>query len=277
MDFSFFQNPDFVGLFVKILIASLLISIACSYIGVFLILRKMIFFGIGLTQASTLGLSIASVMGVSSYVMEGSAIFLTIILFSLFASNEISSKESLIAIIYCVATGIAILLVANSPHGDSHILYSIKGNVLGIQNTQLHWLTGLIGVIGVIHFLFYKQFLITTYDPVFSRTLRIKVKLWDVLLYSTVGILIAYVTKLSGSLMVFTLLILPGILAIKMFNQLKHTYIFAVVLSIISCILGVGVSLILDLPTGPGIVVMTFILMLVTWVIFNIFKVARSH
>jgi zinc transport system permease protein len=65
--------------------------------------------------------------------------------------------------------------------------------------------------------------------------------------------------KVVGIMLISSLLIVPPVTALQLARSFKGTMVTAAVVSVLSVIIGTGLSVALDMPTGATIVILNFI------------------
>src|SRR5216117_3465202 len=175
---------------------SLLVGVVCPLVGVYLMLRRLIFMGVGLPQISSCGIAFAFLLeawGVLPHVHErehslafvGSTLFTlpTILLLSLIGRRGSGSLESRLGTVYVLAGAWSILLLVTNPLGEHGLLDMLKGEIIAISNVDLGLTAVTFGTVASLFFLFRKEFLLISFDRDMAITLKKNVVLWDVLLF----------------------------------------------------------------------------------------------
>jgi zinc transport system permease protein len=263
------------GFMLNVLAGTMIVAAVCSYLGVFIVLRRAVFVGAALAQVSSLGVAIAlfaSGLLEASYGMgvhlspEPVALALTVaaaVAMAIQRKEGAVPRETLIGVAYAAASGLAILVVAVSTHAESEVLNLMFGNVLAIDTGEVLQLAALAVGVGVVHLLFFKEFLFVSFDPDMAMALGVKEKTWNVLLFLTIGITISLAIRAAGALVVFNFLVLPAATALSMRQSLRVAFGGAIVAGLLSSLVGISISYVADLPTGPTIVAVSASLMLI--------------
>src|SRR5882672_2706573 len=134
------------------LIASVLIGAVCPLVGVYFVLRRMIFLGVALPQLSAAGIAFAFVayrlvVGPHEHgnVSERSLAIVGAFAFTLggilvLAAMERRGRETVearIGVTYAVAAALTILFLAADPHGDAQMVNLLKGDILATTAASL--------------------------------------------------------------------------------------------------------------------------------------------
>jgi ABC-type Mn2+/Zn2+ transport system permease subunit len=273
--FEMFQQ-DFM---LNVLAGTMIVAAICSYLGVFIVLRRAVFVGAALAQVSSLGVALALFAGgalESRYAVhvhvppEPVALALTVAAAALMAiqyRERRLPRETVIGVAYAAAAALAILVVALSAHAESEVLNLMFGNVLTIGTGEVIGLIWLAVLIGLVHGLFYKEFLFVSFDPDMAMASGLRAKWWNVLLFLTIGVTISLAIRAAGALVVFNFLVLPAATALLLGRTLRVSFVLAIGAGMLSALVGISISYVADLPSGPTIVAVNAA---VLWVVFSI-------
>src|SRR5205085_3294258 len=163
-------------------------------------------------------------------------------------------RETVIGVAYAAASGLAILIVAVSTHAESEVLNLMFGNVLAIDTSEVVLLAGLGLGVGLVHLLFFKEFLFVSFDADMAMALGVRERMWNVVLFLTIGITISLAIRAAGALVVFNFLVLPAATSLLLRRSLRFAFAGAVVAGLAGSFAGISISYVADLPTGPTIV-----------------------
>ena len=254
---------DFTWMLVPFL-ACLVLSINHVYLGIHVIARKVIFVDLALAQIAALGATYALVLG-----YDPNSDPLQVSLFSLaftFAGagafaiarmrKERVPQEAFIGIIYAVASAAAILMLSKSATGGEELKHMLVGDVLLVSLADVLKMAILYGVIGIFHVIFRRQFLAISLDPEGAEGLGIKIRLWDLLFYMSFGVVIVKSVAIVGVLLVFSYLVVPAVIAQMFSDTIIGRLLAGWVVAIAASMLGIVWSFYSDYPTGPAVVVM---------------------
>jgi ABC-type Mn2+/Zn2+ transport system permease subunit len=274
-------SPDF--LLRNSVYTSVLVGFACPLVGVFLVMRRLVFMGVTLPQISSTGVAIAlsfplwfgfllSDHGSSSahtLAFVGSITFsLTAILVLAFLERRgRGHPEGRLGTAYVVAASMSILLLSKNPYGEIGWLDLLKGEVITISNFDLALTAAtLMLVIAALGF-FYKELLLVSFDREMAITLGKKVIFWDVLLYLLIGLTVSMAVLSVGPLIAFGFLLIPALTAHLFAPNMRQFLLLASLLGGAVAFLGFWSAYQYDLPVGPTDVVLLGVLYAVAWVI----------
>src|SRR5207302_624325 len=100
------------------------------------------------------------------------------------------------------------------------------------------------------------RFLTVSFHPAEAERQGWKIKWWDFWFYISFGVAVTISVPLAGVLMVFTMLVVPATIAFLFTRDIKKLVIISWGSGALASLLGLWVSYVADLPTGPLIVCM---------------------
>jgi ABC-type Mn2+/Zn2+ transport system permease subunit len=225
--------------------------VSLGVLGLYLVIRRVVFLGLVVASAATLGAALAEAVGwapeIPSVTMAvGSALALG----GMEGSNRISG-ESLIGWAYAAASSATVLLLSWVAGGSADTLHLLFGNVLAVQPADVLVLTIIALVVASMQLLFGRRFLLVTFDPEAATVGGVNTRMWAWLLNLTIGVAAAAAVQAIGALSTFALLTLPAAAALLATRSVRATFATAAVLSIALPSLALAASFHLDLPAGP--------------------------
>jgi ABC-type Mn2+/Zn2+ transport system permease subunit len=248
------------------LAAGLLVGCLCAYLGIFLILKRIVFVGVALSEIAAaglaLGLSLQSWLGGAaesapeiSRLVSLVVTLVGIVLFWIPIAERRISRESLIGYAYAAAGAVAVLLVAKNPTGELHDLDLLSGNLLLVDASDLAVIAAVTAAIGLLHAALRKEFLFVSLDFETATAAGLPGRFYDFLIYLSVGATIATAMRLVGVLFVFGSLVIPALTGLLLARRLRQATFYALAAAAAGVVSGLLASFWLDLPTGAAVVV----------------------
>ena len=235
------------------LFGSLLIGVLCSILGVYVILKRIVFLGIAVSEVSALGVAIGLFMGISPSLTSLLLTMLAVLVFWIPVKEGSISKESIIGFTYVVAAALSVKLIAKNPLAESRGLDLVSGNLLYIQKGDIVVLAVVTVAVALLQVFFFKKFIFVSFDPETANTMGIRSSLYDFLVYLSLGLSVAISMKVGGVLFVFGFLVVPALFGFLIFRRIPLILLGAVVFSVVSSFFGLLVSVRFDWPTSPTI------------------------
>ncbi len=242
------------------LLACLLLPGLLVYCGMHIVKREIIFVDLALAQVAALGACVAILMGHEPGEWQGYAWSLgfTLVGAAIFtltrAHDHRVPQEALIGITYVVAAAFGILLLSRNPEGNEELRRTLVGDILVVQGGQVMKTFALYAVIGAVHFVFRKKFMLISFEPERAEREGVPVRAWDFLFYALFGLIVTSFVQIGGVLLIFTYLIVPACCANFLCDRMGPRLATGWLVATLGSIGGIVASYQLDLPTGAAVV-----------------------
>lgn len=236
------------------LITCLMLALVLSYFGVHVVRRGIVFIDLALAQISSAGVATALLTGGDPRVFSIAFTLIGAFGLSLIRTHKRVPQEAIIGLIYAVASAVSMLLIAKTAHGDADITAELFGNILAITPQQITELGIALGLIGLLHLVFYRQFTRMTESYAETQTSTPVFDIWNILFYLSLALAISESVSAAGVLQVFAYLIAPATCALLLFSRMGSALLAAWGLALIASLGGLYTSYTYDLPTGAAIV-----------------------
>ena len=253
------------------LLGGLITGCLCAYLGVFVILKRIVFIGIALSEISALGLALGLLVGIDPLISASILTFLGIILFWLPFKEKNVSRESLIGFIYAFCAAISVILIAKNPFAQGKGLDLLSGNLLYTSWQDIKILGVVSFFVLIVHLVFFKEFIFVSFDKETAFTTGLRANFIDFLLYLTIGLVISLSMKACGVIFVFASLIIPAMIGLITAKRVGRIFFISCLIASFAVLLGLISSYIWDLPTAPCIVGLYGILFILSLAVKNLF------
>jgi zinc/manganese transport system permease protein len=108
--------------------------------------------------------------------------------------------------------------------------------------------------IGVVHYIFRRRFLLMSMNPDEAARQGWSTRSWDFLFYTLFGLVVTRSVAIAGVLLVFCYLVVPSVAGMLYAQRLGRRLAIGWVMAVLVSMLGMYLSVQLDLPTGATIV-----------------------
>lgn len=237
----------------KALITSVMVGIICGVIGCFIILRGMSLMGDAISHAVLPGVAISYLLGINFFIGAVVTGLLTALGIGFVSQNSRIKNDTAIGILFTSAFALGIILISflRSSSDLYHILF---GNVLAVRPSDM-WMTLIIGIIvlGAIY-LFYKELLVTSFDPTMAAAYGLSTRLVHYLLMTMLTLVTVASLQTVGIILVVAMLITPAATAYLLTNRLSRMIFLSAGFGTISSIVGLYFSFTYNLSSGASIV-----------------------
>lgn len=256
---NFFAEPLIYTFIQRGLLALILVGGISAIIGCFVVVRGLSFFGDALAHSVLPGVALSytaagGAVGSNLFVGGLGAGILSALLIAFLTRNERLKEDTAVGIVFVTmfALGIAIISTQGSYSLDlAHILF---GSINGISQSDLEIMFVLGAFVLLAIGIFYKQFLIISFDLSLAHTLKLPVERLRVLLLILIAVTIVASLQAVGIALMLALLITPAATARLLTQRLHHMIICSTFIGILSGVAGFYLSYYLDVPSGASIV-----------------------
>ena len=278
-------SPDF--LLRNSVYTSVLVGFACPLVGVFLVMRRLVFMGVALPQISSTGVAIALSLplwlgfnlaahgshSAHELAFVGSITFsLTAILVLAFLERRGEGQsEGRLGTAYVMAAALGILLLSKNPYGEIGWLDMLKGEVIAVHNADLALTAAALTLVLATLGLFHKELLLDSFDREMAIILGKNVVFWDVVLYLMIGLTVSMAVLSVGPLIAFGFLLIPALTAHLFARNMVQFTTLASLAGGSVAFFGFWIAYQWDLPVGPTDVVLLGLLYAAAWVIVKVF------
>jgi ABC-type Mn2+/Zn2+ transport system permease subunit len=284
-------SPDF--LLRNSVYTSVLIGFACPLVGVFLVLRRLIFMGVALPQISSTGVAVAlslpmwlgmdlnnhASQGTHALAFAGSITFtlMAILLLAFLERRGRGLPEGRLGTAYVVAAALSILLLSQNRNVELGWLDLLKGEIITVSDFDLTLTAIALALVLVVLGLFHKELLLVSFDRTLAVTLRKNVMFWDALTYLLIGFTVSIAVLSVGPLISFGFLLIPPLTAHLFARTMRQFTVFASLIGGVAAFIGFWLAYQWDFPVGPTDVVLLGILYAAGFMARQFIPVKRSE
>lgn len=240
----------------RALISGIAISISCSLIGLFLILKRFSLFGDAMSHVAFGGIALGLFLKSNPiWVSLIVSIIGALAIIKLNSSKRIYSDSS-ISVLLSLGLAMGLVLISLSGGFSIDITSYLFGSIL-LVNIEETVSTVLLSVI-VIAFvlLYYKKLIYLVFNEEQALVNGINTVVLNILFITLATIAIVMSIRLIGVLMVSSLLIIPNVSSLLLGYGFKKTILFSICFSLISVILGIILAFEWNI-TPSGMIVIT--------------------
>ena len=236
------------------LIASTLVGVLCAVVGCYVVLRGMAFLGDALAHAILPGVAIAYLFNGNLLLGALIAAIIVALLIGFLSRQGTIKEDTAIGILFAAALSLGVLLISSIRTYAVDLTHILFGNVLGVSASDLV-VTAVLGavVLGVI-FVFYREFLVISFDPVLAATLRIRAERFRTLLLILLALTIVVSLQTVGVGLVAAMLVTPGAAAYLLTRRLSSMMIISALIGAASSVIGLYLSFYLSVASGAAVV-----------------------
>lgn len=239
--------------------AGLTLAVCCSFLGTFVVLKRLVFIGATLSQTATCGIAAALFFHIHPFLGAVALNIMAVTLLAFSAEEVRVPRDAVMAALFILTSSLGVLFVSKSSNGLEEVQSLLYGDLLITSAQDLKILLIVLVPLTLTVLLFFRPILYTFVDREEAKVLGIQVRFWELLFYYILGIVVSAASKLGGMVLVFCLLVIPPMTGLLASNRLKGVICISIVSAILSIVLGFYFSYLYDFPTNQVIAVTTFL------------------
>ncbi len=251
LGFEFFRNA---------LIAGVLASIACGVIGTYVVVRRMVAISGGMSHAAFGGIGLGYFLGIDPLIGATGFTVATALGMGTLQLRAKQQMDTLIGAVWAAGMALGILFVYLTPGFAPDLFSYLFGNILLVPRQDILVMGILVVIIVAVVAFLYHELMAITFDPDYARIMNLPVDGLSLLLLVLIALTVVMLIRVVGIILVIALLTLPAAISRLFTSSLRSMMLGAVVLGIVFTLAGIGLSYLLDVPSGATIIlVSTFV------------------
>jgi ABC-type Mn2+/Zn2+ transport system permease subunit len=252
------------------LYGSILVGLICSFLGVYIVAKRVVFLGAVLTQVSVLGLALTflPVLAMPHTVGSLAVTIVAVILLSRVLTGRIIPKDAILGFIFVFSIAARILVLQKAPKVEaSEIENLLRGDILFVTPELFYLMLAVFIVAMTVHLLFYKEFTYISFDAETARTQGYNTEFWEMLFYVIAAVVISVATHMVGDVFVFGFLVIPPVTAMLVARSVRSIFLLSMLMGVLCPALGLFFAFQFDFPSSPSIVAVAAAILGVAFVV----------
>ena len=249
--------------------AGLGVAIIAGTIGCFVVWRKMAYFGDSLAHSALLGIALGLAIGISTYLSTIIACLAFALILLWLQQKNLLATDTLLGILAHAALSIGMIAISVLELRVNLHSY-LFGDILTVTSIELWWiyLGGFFVLLMII--LNWPSLVLMTIHEELAKAENVNVYFQNLLLMLLMTIVVAVSIRTVGILLISSMLIIPAATARHLVNSPVAMAITASILGSVAVLGGIFLSMELDTPSGPSIVVTAALLFAILFAFSNI-------
>ena len=236
------------------IMAGLLAAVACGIVGVYVVVKRIVFISGGIAHASFGGIGLGYFLGINP--------ILGALFFSLGSGLAIAGitrrtrlpEDTAIGILWAVGMALGVVFISLTPGYAPDLMSYLFGSILTVPFSDVLMMLALVAIIiGVVAAL-YKEYLILSFDEEYGITVGMPVEKLYLLLLAMIALTVVVLIQIVGMILVIALLTFPAAMARQFSHNMKTMMLLSVLFGCVFIIGGLWLSYTLRLPSGATIV-----------------------
>ncbi len=236
-------------------ICGCLLAVTCGSFGVFVLMRRLGFISIALSECSACGIAAASLFGFSP--LAGATVMTLLAVCALSTDWERLRipRDAILGTVFVFASALSVLLVSHSGMGLLEVKALLYGDLLLASAHDLFQ-------IAIVHIpllagllLFLRSLLFSFLDGAGARVAGIPVRMLELAFFVALGMIISSAAKTAGSLLVFCYLVVPPATGLMLSRRLWVVMLLASLCGVAATLIGLAASYHWDLAGNQCIII----------------------
>ncbi len=256
---------------VRALIGGLVVAIVAAPFGVFIVWRRLAYFGDTLAHSALLGVALGFLLQINPNVAVVAVCLTVAVLLFLFQRQRQLADDTLLGILAhsTLSLGLVFLSLFETVRVD--LMAYLFGDILAVSQNDISWIViaGSLSLLTLIKL--WKPLLLITINEDMARIDGVHVDLVKLTFVCLLAILVAVMMKIVGLVLVTALFIIPAAAARRVSQTPEMMAMVAALIGAVSVAAGLAGSYRWDTPAGPSIVLAAAAL----FALFYVFPVSR--
>lgn len=236
------------------IIALVLLSVAMSIVGTYIVTRRQVFIAGGITHTCFGGLGLGYWLGFPPAL--GAFLFALGGAWGANRLSRVTRSDSAIAVMWAVGMALGILFVFMAQGNAPELNTFLFGNVLTVTTTDL-WLLGSFTIAaGLFYALFHRVIVAISFDEAFARTRALPVSVVNTIMTLMVAAGIVLGIRLIGIMLLMSLVSIPQITAEHFTRSYISMMLWSILISAVGCLGGLAAAWYLGVPASACIVLL---------------------
>ncbi|HEY0705594.1 MAG TPA: metal ABC transporter permease [Polyangia bacterium] len=237
-------------------LCALMAGAVLGFLGVFVVLRRMIFVSVAVTQSSALGVALAFFaeihLGLALDPIVGAIVLslLSTVLLSYDPRRIGLPRESVLGFAFAF-TGAVTILIEDRIVQEAHDIHSILfGSAVLVRPVDLVAVAVTGALVMLVHLVAYRGIVFASFDADVARVQGVPVRLLSAFQLASIGAMAGVAARALGALPVFALATLPALMALVLGVGLKWVFVIATVGGALSGGAGYLFAFLYEFPVG---------------------------
>jgi zinc transport system permease protein len=258
------------------LISGAFIGVSCSFLGVFLVLRRLSLIGDGLAHVSFAAIALGLLLGLAPGYVS-----IPLVMAASLAILKLSRKagvyaDAAIGVLSSLGIATGVIIVSVSGGFNADLFSYLFGNILTISFTDVIFTIVLSVCVVLAVCFFYHDLFLITFNEELAAVSGINIAAIDRIFMLLAALTVGLGIRVVGTLLVSCLIVLPAVTALQVARSFRSALVLAALAAVSSVFAGIIVSYWLNLPAGATIAYANLAEFLLVFIFRRLFYVKKS-
>lgn len=265
------------GFIQRAFVISIIIAVLSSVLSIFIVLKRISLIGDGLAHTAFGGLALGYYLGFIPLLIAGVVVVLGSIGITKAIRSTRISGDAAVAVFLQLGLASGIVLLSISRGFGISLDSLLFGSVLLVDTGQIIAALVVLAVSLTVIFLFFKELVYVTFDETQARASGIKTWFFDYMISVLAGVVVIVSIPIVGVLLISALLVLPALTSIQVARSFRETVILSPILGLVTVVIGLLMSIVLDAAPGGTIVLTGLVILAVIFMVKRIPMIMRRR
>jgi zinc transport system permease protein len=254
------------------LIAALLASISCGIIGVYVVVKRIVFISGGIAHAAFGGIGLGYFLGVDPILGVIPFSIASALCMGVVGRRTRIPEDTAIGILWALGMALGVIFIGLAPGYAPDLFGYLFGSILTVPTSDIVFMLCLNAVIIAIVVSFYREFQAISFDEEYATALGLPTERLYLLLLCLIALTVVVLIRVVGIILVIALLTMPAGISRQFTHRLRSMILLSIAFSALFTSCGLWLSYAFNLPSGATIVLVSGILFLIS----SLFKGMQS-
>lgn len=257
----------------RALIVGVPVALCAALLGVSLILKRYSMIGDGLSHVGFGALALAAAMNLAPLQVAIPIVIIAAFFLLRISENSKINGDGAVAMVSSSALAVGIVVTSITGGLNTDMYSYLFGSILALTSSDVILSLILCTVVLFIYIFFYNKIFSITFDEGFSLATGTNAKAYNMILALLTALTVVLGMQIMGTLLISSLIIFPGLTAMRIFKSYKGVVISAAIQSVVCVIVGLIFSFYVETATGATVVCVN----LFCFIVFSVISKLKTH
>ena len=239
----------------RALLASFGVSVIAGSLGCFVIWKRLSYFSDSISHSALLGvaLGLATGLGINFGLVLVGALFSILIV--ILQQKDFWSSDAVLGIFSHVSLSLGIVVLGFIGDQNTDYFSYLFGDILSITTSDIYWIFFVMFIVIFLLVVNWKKLLLLTLKEELAKAEGINKIFYELLFMLLIALAVSVSVQIVGVLLITSLLIIPPAIARLFSSSPVRMIVSSIIVSVASVLLGLYISMVFDVATGPAIVI----------------------
>jgi zinc transport system permease protein len=247
----------------RALIAGLVTAIVAPTIGIFFVVRRYSAMPDTIAHLSFAGLAASLLLGTASIPTALTVSIVSVLGIEKMREKKVLPSDTIVSLFLFGGLALAVVLIGLARNTNVNIASFLFGSIVTVSNTDIWMIAALGAIVMLTTGILWRKLFAVSLDEEVAEATGLPTKAINRTLVVLGAAVVAVSMNVIGVLLIGALMVVPVLAAMKLKLSFFHTWLTAVIVSLISVVSGLFASYYLNLASGGAIVLVAILIFLI--------------